>query len=183
MGIREGVQRASCTPTTPGGHVEYRIPLYKLKLHRERSTVCPCIAFDQPQLAAAFFHRLIGKADREHSAALFLDVHLKPTGCTILGIGSLVSTPMPGREVFKSALVANAHSIFLAHNHPSGDPAPSLQDVRLTRTLISAGELLGIQVIDHLVVTPTGNFGSIREAMRTAEANTEAPSISNFARS
>src|SRR5450432_455635 len=103
-----------------------RIPLYKLKLVRERWAICPCICFDEPQFAAAFFHRLIGQADREHSAALFLDVHLKPTGCTILGIGSLVSTPMPAREVFKAALLANAPRVA---SEPELDALAVLRDL------------------------------------------------------
>ena len=141
-----------------------RIPLYKLKLVRERWAICPAFSPGQPQLAAVFFHRLIGQADREHSAALFLDSHGKATGASILGIGSLVTTPMPAREVFKAALLANAFSVVLAHNHPSGDPKPSRPDIRLTRSLVEAGELLGIYVLDHLIVTPSGEFASMREA-------------------
>jgi DNA repair protein RadC len=159
-----------------------RIPLYKLKLVRERWALCPCICFDEPQLAAAFFHRLIGQADREHSAALFLDIHLKATGCTILGIGSLVSTPMPAREVFKAALLSNAHGVILAHNHPSGDPEPSLQDLRLTRILTKAGELLGIQVLDHLIVTPNGGFGSVKQWHRRESAQSDAAAMSEIER-
>jgi DNA repair protein RadC len=141
-----------------------RVPLYKLKLVRERWALCPSFSPGQPQLAAAFFHRLIGNADREHSAALFLDVHGKPTGASILGIGSLVTTPMPAREVFKAALLANAFSVILSHNHPSNDRTPSRADIRLTHSLVEAGDLLGIGVFDHIVITPSGAFTSMREA-------------------
>lgn len=141
-----------------------RIPIYKLKLVRERSIALPQVAVKYPQLAAVFFHRLIGQADREHSAALFLDAKGMPTGASIIGVGSLITAPMPAREVFKAALLANAFSFILAHNHPSGSPKPSVQDVRLTRSLIEAGELLGIHVLDHIVITPSGDFTSMREA-------------------
>jgi hypothetical protein len=71
---------------------------------------------------------------------------------------------MPAREVFKAALLANAFSVLLAHNHPSNDATPSRQDIRLTHSLVEAGELLGIHVLDHLIVTPSGDFISMREA-------------------
>jgi DNA repair protein RadC len=141
-----------------------RIPLYKLKLVRDRWAICPSFVPGQPQLVAVFFHRLIGQADREHSAALFLDAHGKPTGASILGIGSLVTTPMPAREVFKAALLANAFSVILAHNHPSGSIKPSPRDISVTRSLMQAGELLGIRVLDHIITTPDGSFCSMSEA-------------------
>lgn len=141
-----------------------RIPIYKLRLVRERWVVFPAFSADQPQLAALFFHRWIGSADREHSAALFLDAHGKVTGATIVGVGSLTTTPMPAREVFKAALLANARSLLLAHNHPSGSTRPSDTDVRLTRNLVAVGELIGVRVLDHFIITPSGDFTSMREA-------------------
>ncbi len=142
-----------------------RIPLFKVKLVRERWVLFPPIAVDQPQVAAMFFHRLIGRADREHSAVLFLDVHHRCTGASIIGIGSLNSTEMPGREVYKAALLANAHAVLLAHNHPSGGSEPSPADLSLTRRLVRAGQILGVHVLDHIIVTPTiGEFTSMREA-------------------
>jgi DNA repair protein RadC len=140
-----------------------RIPLYKLKLVRERWAICPEPSLGHPLVAALFFHRLIGQADREHAAALFLDVHGQPTGATILGIGSLIATEMPAREVFKASLIANAHHVVVAHNHPSGQVSPSDADVRLTRVLVRAGSLLGIELFDHLIVAPDGSFVSLRE--------------------
>jgi DNA repair protein RadC len=66
--------------------------------------------------------------------------------------GQLDATIVHPREVFKAAILANAAAIILAHNHPSGDPTPSSDDLLLTRRLISAGDLLGIAVLDHIVV-------------------------------
>jgi DNA repair protein RadC len=66
--------------------------------------------------------------------------------------GTLDSTPVHPREVFKVALLANAGAIILAHNHPSGDPTPSRDDVQLTRRIVHAGKIIGIDVIDHIVV-------------------------------
>jgi DNA repair protein RadC len=92
-----------------------------------------------------------------HEAAeVFLMLCLS-TKCRVLGYyevsrGTLDATLVHPREVFKVALLANAAAIILAHNHPSGDPSPSVDDIDLTRRLVSAGEILGIHVVDHIVV-------------------------------
>ena len=66
--------------------------------------------------------------------------------------GTLDTILVHPREVFKSAIAANAHAIVLAHNHPSGDPTPSEADIKVTRDLIRAGQLLKIEVIDHVII-------------------------------
>jgi DNA repair protein RadC len=76
--------------------------------------------------------------------------------------GTLDATLVHPREVFKAALLANAATIVLAHNHPSGDPAPSPDDMALTRRLIDAGKLLGVDVLDHIVIGE-GRYVSFRE--------------------
>ena len=141
-----------------------RVPIYKLKLVQNGSMICPPLCWKHPQIAALFFHRLIGRADREHAAALFLDAQGNPTGTSIISVGALNFTPLPAREVFKAALLANACGIILSHNHPGGSPTPSEQDIRVTKRLVEAGELLGIDVLDHIIITITGEFTSMREA-------------------
>ena len=77
--------------------------------------------------------------------------------------GQLDATVVHPREVFKAALLANAAAIVLAHNHPSGDPTPSDDDRLLTRRLVGAGKLLGVEVIDHIIVGD-GEFVSLHQA-------------------
>jgi len=144
--------------------MKHRFPIYALRLYRERWLDFPPFVADQPQVAAVFFHRLIGLGDREHSAALFLDERGHATGATIIGIGSLGTVAMPAREVFKCALLANASKVVLAHSHPGGTAMASDQDVRVTRGLVAAGIVVGVRVVDHLVVTPSGEFFSMRES-------------------
>ncbi len=72
-----------------------------------------------------------------------------------MSIGAVDHTFMSPREVFRDALVANASALVLAHNHPSGDPEPSRDDEALTRRLVAAGEMVGVDVLDHLVVGGT----------------------------
>ncbi len=76
--------------------------------------------------------------------------------------GTLDATLVHPREVFKVALLANAAAIILSHNHPSGDPNPSVDDVQLTRRLVDAGALLGVDVLDHIIVGD-GRYFSFKE--------------------
>lgn len=79
--------------------------------------------------------------------------------------GTLDATLVHPREVFKAALLANAAAIILFHNHPSGDPTPSGDDVQLTRRLVDAGTLLGVDVLDHIIVGD-GRYYSFKEGAR-----------------
>lgn len=88
-------------------------------------------------------------------------VILSLTG-VIVGMGTLNSVLVHPREVFKSAILSNASSIILAHNHPSGDPEPSRHDIEVTKRLAEAGNLMGIEVLDHIVVAENRYF-SFRE--------------------
>ena len=79
--------------------------------------------------------------------------------------GTLDSTLVHPREVFKAALLANAAAIVVSHNHPSGDPSPTMDDLEVTTRLVAAGEILGIVVLDHIVVGD-GHYFSFKEAGR-----------------
>lgn len=89
----------------------------------------------------------------EESFYIFtLDTKNKINGIFEVSRGSLNSTIVHPREVFKRALLQNASSIMLVHNHPSGDPTPSKEDIDITNRLIEAGDLLGIKVLDHIII-------------------------------
>jgi DNA repair protein RadC len=79
--------------------------------------------------------------------------------------GTLDSTLVHPREVFKAALLANAAAIIVAHNHPSGDPTPTADDIQVTRRLLATGEVLGIDVLDHVIVGE-GRYYSFKEGSR-----------------
>jgi DNA repair protein RadC len=79
--------------------------------------------------------------------------------------GTLDSTLVHPREVFKVALLANAAAIIVSHNHPSGDPSPTLDDLEITRRLVATGEVLGIPVLDHIVIGD-GRYFSFKEGGR-----------------
>lgn len=84
---------------------------------------------------------------------------------SMIGLGSIHGIEVHPREVFKEAIRCAAAAVVLAHNHPSGDPTPSTEDVELTRRLRAVGDLVGIPVLDHVVLTATG-FRSIAEYTR-----------------
>lgn len=103
--------------------------------------------------------------DREIFTVLFVNSKLKVIGFNIVSIGSLNQSVVHPREVFKPAILANAANIILCHNHPSGDPVPSLDDKHITQRLIEAGKLLGIEVIDHVIIGDD-NYCSMRESTK-----------------
>jgi DNA repair protein RadC len=79
--------------------------------------------------------------------------------------GTLNASLVLPREVFKGALLANAHSLILAHNHPSGNTEPSSADRTVTETLLKAGKLLDVQILDHVIVGSTGKYYSFRDSL------------------
>jgi DNA repair protein RadC len=89
---------------------------------------------------------------REHFLALLLDTRNRLIRTATVSMGSLDSSIVHPREVFKEAIKASAASVIFVHNHPSGDPEPSHDDIELTRRLVEAGKLLGIVVLDHVIV-------------------------------
>ncbi len=107
--------------------------------------------------------REISTADRERFVVYLLDVKNRPIAFETVSVGVLHGSLIHPREVFKAAVAGSAAAIILAHNHPSGDPAPSAQDREVTRRLKAAGELLGVPVLDHVIVGPRGDHYSFRE--------------------
>ena len=100
---------------------------------------------------------------KEHFLAMFLDIRNRILALSTISVGSLTSSIAHPREVFREAIRYSAASVILVHNHPSGDPAPSREDIQLTKQMMKAGEIMGIPVLDHVVVAGD-NFVSLKEA-------------------
>ena len=112
---------------------------------------------DCPRKAADYWRLHIATAvsfspDVESFAVLHLNTRRRVRGHHIVATGTLDTVIVHSREVFRAAIVANSAAIILLHNHPSGDPSPSEADIRVTRELIRAGQLLKIEVLDHVIV-------------------------------
>ena len=105
-----------------------------------------------PQDAAAIFTRLLGDEATEVFGVLLLSTRRHVIAYFEVTRGSLNTTIVAPRDVFKAALLSNAAALILAHAHPSGDPTPSPDDRALTQRLVAAGTLLGVDVLDHIVV-------------------------------
>jgi len=99
---------------------------------------------------------------QEHFQVLYLDTRNRLLGSDTVYVGSLNASHIRVGEVFREAVKRNCAAIIVAHNHPSGDPTPSPEDVEVTRQLVTAGDLLDIEVLDHLVIGQQ-RFVSLRE--------------------
>ena len=101
-------------------------------------------------------------SDREMLLSVMLTVKNDLIGVETVSVGSITASTTTPRDIFKSAILANAVAIIVCHNHPSGELVPSKNDIEITKQLISAGELLGIKVLDHLIVSNQG-YKSLRD--------------------
>jgi len=128
------------------------LPVYRVQLVHE--TVIPA---NRPQLgssadAARLLQQFLQRVDREHFVVILVDRKNRLIGIHTVSVGSLTASVVHPREVFKVAILSNAAAILCGHNHPSGDPQPSGEDCSLTRRLVQAGQILGIEVLDHVII-------------------------------
>ncbi|MBM4146854.1 MAG: JAB domain-containing protein [Nitrospira sp.] len=112
----------------------------------------------EPQNIVKAIRASIKDKAKEHFKLILLNARNKILGISTISIGSLNASIVHPREVFKDAIVHNAYSVVLAHNHPSGDSEPSEDDLTITKRLKEAGKILGIEVIDHIIISKNGYF-------------------------
>ena len=101
--------------------------------------------------------------DREAFFVVLLDGKNRASGINLVSLGSLTAALVHPREVFKPAIAGSAAALVLLHNHPSGDPSPSAEDIALTRRLSEVAELVGIKVLDHIVIGEGGSYRSLAD--------------------
>ena len=129
---------------------KYRLEVVKEEGARydlDRRVTCPSDMYD-------IFRKVfrLDKQAEEVFCIVTLDIKNNLTGCFEVSRGTVSSANVTPREVFKRAILQNASAIILAHNHPSGDVNPSRDDINITRKLINVGEMLGIDVLDHVII-------------------------------
>jgi DNA repair protein RadC len=140
-----------------------RIPVVKVQLVRESSYLYPSAVIHDPEDAAGILRDYLKDADREYFVVLLLNTKHKVIGVNTVSMGSLSASVVHPRETFKAAILANASSIIIGHNHPSGDPMPSREDLAVTKRLAKAGKVLDIPVLDHIVIgMESGRFVSLK---------------------
>ena len=133
---------------------EKGMEVWRTSLVREKGPTLPAEyrKLRGPEVVARAFHSLWGDDPRERFVVFFLDSQNRIRGISEVSVGIVDASVVHARETFRGAILANATSIILAHNHPSGDTTPSPEDRTITRQMKEAGKLLGIRVLDHLVV-------------------------------
>ena len=130
----------------------YRVPVYRVMLVRESRLPHPQPQIRRSREAAVLFRQHLGNVDREHFMVAMLDQKHTVIGINTVSMGSLTASVVHPREVMKPAILSNAAALLGCHNHPSGAPQPSQEDRALTKRLVEAGQLLGINVLDHLIL-------------------------------
>jgi DNA repair protein RadC len=135
------------------GKTWYKVPEYKVMLVRDNKKIETKTMFIQsPDDVNTIIQSYLNGVDREHFVIVLLNTKNGIIGINTVSVGNLSASLVHPREVFKPAIVAGAASIIVAHNHPSGDPAPSRDDINVTKRLKEAGDILGIGVLDHIII-------------------------------
>jgi DNA repair protein RadC len=130
----------------------YRVPIYRVELVRESGLWASEREVTTPIIAAEIARAYLAGVDREHFIAMMLDGRNRVIGIHTVSVGTLTGAMVHPRETFKAAILSNANSIILVHNHPSGDPRPSPEDSELFSRMLEAGRLLGIKIHDALII-------------------------------
>ena len=148
--------------------IKYRTRLTENKrvtLEKEVSTNCPDLSYaikspDDAVTVGKGFMR-IHEEPEEYMYMICMNTKNKIIGVFEISHGSVNSSIVNPREVFQKALLANAVSIIVMHNHPSGDPTPSREDIEVTKRLVEAGKIVGVEVLDHIIIGD--RYSSLKE--------------------
>ena len=138
------------------------LPICTVRLIKEGALVCDRKTIKTPEDAHQILQGYFAALPCEHFIVMLLNTKNRVTAVSPVSTGSLNASIVHPRELFQRAILGNAASLILAHNHPSGDPTPSPEDIELTKRLVDAGKLLDISVLDHIIIGD-GCFASLKE--------------------
>ena len=139
------------------------IPRIKVSMVKEADVVFCANPIRTPSQVETLVRDFIGPSDREHFIVVHLSTRHIVTAIETISIGTISASLVHPREVFKSAIVKSSAGIIVAHNHPSGNVNPSEEDLSITRRLVEVGELIGVEVLDHVIVGGESDTYSMRE--------------------
>lgn len=148
--------------------IKYKTKLTENKrvvLEKEVSTNCPDLSYvikspeDAVNIGKGFMH--INEEPEEYMYMICMNTKNKIIGVFELSHGTVNASLVSPREAFQKALLANAVSVIFMHNHPSGDPKPSREDVEVTKRLSEAGKIIGVEVLDHIIIGDS--YSSLKE--------------------
>ena len=129
-----------------------RVDIVSIKMVREGSTKYENRKIETPFDAYVLLKNFLEDSDREKLLVVCLDTKNQPINICTVSVGTLNSSLVHPREVFKTAILSNSNQIMLAHNHPSGISAPSNEDKAMTSRIKDAGVILGIELIHHIII-------------------------------
>lgn len=138
-------------------------PVYKVMLVQDSALPVTNKCIRGPKDAAKIVNDYLKGADREHFVGLYLNSANALIAIHTVSVGTLNSSLVHPREVFKLALMVNAASVIVAHNHPSGNAEPSQEDIAVTRQLVEAGKIIGVPIHDHIITTGGTTYASLVE--------------------
>lgn len=145
-----------------------RVMLVKDKARKKRAS----LQIKSPGDVYVLLEKDIKQLDRESAHAIYLDSRNKVLGTEMISLGTLNANLIHPRELFKGAILISAASIILVHNHPSGEAVPSEDDIEITKRVVKAGKILGIDVLDHVVIgNGTGEYLSLKEYSQKKKEN------------
>lgn len=129
-----------------------RVNIVSIKMVKESSILYEGRKISSPSDGAEIGRRFLEDKDREELVVCCLNTKNQPTAISTVSIGSLNASIVHPREVFKVAILSNAASIIVFHNHPSGEPTPSSEDISITTRLKECGKIIGIELMDHIII-------------------------------
>ncbi len=147
-------------------------PVYHLELVRDRS-----IAYRKVNMVedvSQVLHEMLDTSPIEQFVVVYISKAGEIYGCEKIAMGSLDKVAVSMKDVFRGAVSASVADIVIGHNHPLGECRPSHEDVVLTGVAVATGELLGIKILDHIIVSPNGDHYSIRHHERECIGEAEA---------
>lgn len=139
-----------------------RINIVTVKMEKIKSMLVDNKQISSPKDVFPIVQNYLNGADREHLVLITLNTKNVINSISTVSIGSLNSSVVHPREVFKPAILSNAASIIMAHNHPSGNVEPSKEDINISHRIKEASKILGIELLDHIIVG-YDKFTSLRE--------------------
>ncbi|UEL49184.1 DNA repair protein RadC [Terrisporobacter hibernicus] len=142
-----------------------RVDIVSIKMIKESSIKYENRKINNPWDGFKLLRDMLEDCDRENMVVVCLNTKNEPINISVVSVGTLNSSLVHPREIFKTAILSNSNKILIAHNHPSGKVDPSNEDNKITKRLKESGELLGIEVLDHLIIGD-GLYFSYKENMK-----------------
>ena len=152
------------------------VSIVQLQMKRTGRSLCGAGTLNNPEAVKDMAQPIFDMADREVFAVLSLDTKLRPVAFEVAAVGGIVNCIVDVPNIFKHAILSNAAHVLCIHNHPSGDLNPSTDDIRLTKRIKLAGDVLGITLVDHIIIGE-GAYYSFREQSNLNFKNQENEAV------